>query len=107
MGPRTIQPRIPRGKMAKKPKNTELKILTYLRTVPIENSYSRKISTKTDTDYNYTLRILYGMEDKLWITKTKHKGKTYHKLTDRAPTTTNNTQKTKYHHIPNDTTQQQ
>ena len=72
--------------MEKKVKKSEERILRYLRLVDTQRRYVALIAQKLDVDYAYLIRILNSMQEKGWITKTKHQCKTYCTVTEQAPT---------------------
>ena len=67
-------------------KKSEARLIIYLKQVDNINKFGAKISMKLEMDYNYTLRILKGMESKGWIHTHKRHNKVFYDLTEDAPT---------------------
>ena len=73
--------------MAKKKaiKQSEARIIIYLNTSDKPLHFVRKISSKLDMDYGYTIKILMSMLEKGWISKDKsaaYPSRSYYHLTE-------------------------
>ena len=66
-------------------KKSEARIIMYLHTVKPENKFIRKMCSKLNMDYAYTLEILNLMLEKRWIYKIKNHNKSMLELNGIAP----------------------
>lgn len=66
-------------------KQSEARILTYLKSADTVHKFARQIATKLNMDYNYILRVILGMVNKEWITSVRRSNKIFYHLTEDAP----------------------
>ena len=73
--------------MAKKQeiKVSEAKIIVFLNQVDTKYKYTIYIAEKLKMDYNYCIRIIYGMVNKGWIRREKVRRKIFNFNTKKSP----------------------
>lgn len=71
--------------MKKDIKNSEARILVYLKNVHVSRAYVTSIAAKLDLDYSYAMRILQAMVGKGWLRKQKSRRFMFYMLTAQAP----------------------